>query len=326
MLIGFLQNNFRTRMPDQCALISSPERDAVGSETSLDLDSDWNEDAEEELRSIESSYAVAKRKSSGFNIEESSSQRRRLPGWVSAASPSGCVENGDLISKLDRSPCPRNLLSNFSPIPCQANLKARHQVFTFGGRVVYSRTSSEVEQSTKEILDKIEHSRHNADEISLGFDLEWKPNFIKGKTPNKTAVLQICMDWSDCYIMHIIHSGIPPMLKSLLEDPSSFKVGIGIANDAAKISSEHNIHVASLVDLSRFANLKLGGASKNWGLSSLMEMLTCKQLSKSKKIRMGNWEARELSKNQLHYAATDAFASWYLYQILKTFPDPKPKT
>ena len=39
------------------------------------------------------------------------------------------------------------------------------------------------------------------------------------------------------------------------------------------------------------------------------------QLPKPKGIRMGNWEANVLSKAQLEYAATDAFASWYLYEV-----------
>ncbi|RVW23822.1 Werner Syndrome-like exonuclease [Vitis vinifera] len=44
-------------------------------------------------------------------------------------------------------------------------------------------------------------------------------------------------------------------------------------------------------------------------------------LLKPNKIRLGNWEADVLSKAQLEYAATDAFASWYLYEVLKSFPD-----
>jgi len=39
------------------------------------------------------------------------------------------------------------------------------------------------------------------------------------------------------------------------------------------------------------------------------------QLKKPNKIRLGNWESPVLSKEQLEYAATDAFASWYLYQV-----------
>lgn len=40
------------------------------------------------------------------------------------------------------------------------------------------------------------------------------------------------------------------------------------------------------------------------------------QLHKPNKIKLGNWETNFLSKEQLDYAATDAFASWYLYQVI----------
>lgn len=36
--------------------------------------------------------------------------------------------------------------------------------------------------------------------------------------------MQICASTDHCYVMHIIHSGIPPILQSLLEDSTSIKV------------------------------------------------------------------------------------------------------
>lgn len=59
------------------------------------------------------------------------------------------------------------------------------------------------------------------------------------------------------------------------------KVGVGVANDASKISKDYNVCVEPVEDLSSLANLKLGGASRNWSLSSLTEMLTCKQVLQS---------------------------------------------
>lgn len=44
--------------------------------------------------------------------------------------------------------------------------------------------------------------------------------------PGKAAVMQICGDKGNCYVLHIIHSGIPQTLQSLLEDPTVVKVGI----------------------------------------------------------------------------------------------------
>lgn len=49
-----------------------------------------------------------------------------------------------------------------------------------------------------------------------------------------------------------------------------------------------------------------------WDLRESSLML---QLPKPGKIRLGNWEADSLSIEQLQYAATDAFTSWYLYQV-----------
>ncbi|PKA46221.1 Werner Syndrome-like exonuclease [Apostasia shenzhenica] len=299
------------------------------------FDSDWDEEAEEELRAIEAAYASAKQRrseiggggggGSGGGEESSLTQRRRLPHWANAAATSRSDVGHS--RKVDGSPgsCPRSVLWHLSPAPCTVDTKLRYPTLTFGGRIVYCRTSSEVEQATMEISDRTLQLKHSADEISLGFDIEWKPIFTRGEESRKTAVLQICVDSSNCYVMHIIHSGIPPALKLLLEDSSSFKVGIGIAGDAMKIYREYDIRVASLIDLSRYANLKFGGTRRNWGLCSLTERVTCKQLPKPSKIRLGNWEADELSMEQLHYAATDAFASWYLYQVLKTFPDPEPE-
>lgn len=56
------------------------------------------------------------------------------------------------------------------------------------------------------------------------------------------------------------------------------KVGVWIANDARKISRDYNVIVEPLSDLSEYANLKLGGPPKRWSLSSLTEVLTCKEV------------------------------------------------
>ena len=139
-----------------------------------------------------------------------------------------------------------------------------------------------------------------------------------GVSPGKAAVMQICGDINHCYVMHIIHSGIPQYLQSLLEDPTYVKVrqiyytaaqvctqyviylfifglnisfsvliycltyaqvGVGIGSDATKVSKDHNVSIQALEDLSSLANQKLGGDLKNWSLQSLTEMLICKQVN-----------------------------------------------
>lgn len=145
-------------------------------------------------------------------------------------------------------------------------------------------------------------------------------SFSGGKT-GKAAVMQICGDPGLCYVMHIHHSGIPPVLQSLLEDPTSVKVGVAIGGDAVKIFKDYNVCVKSLEDLSDLANIKLGGLPKMWGLRSLAETLVHEQIKKPGNTRLSNWETYVLSKQQLEYAALDAFASWHLYQVLRSLPD-----
>ncbi|XP_058095066.1 3'-5' exonuclease-like isoform X2 [Magnolia sinica] len=264
------------------------------------------------------------------------SRGRRLPNWVVATSASRnrATQSQNSLSadhrhhlhpildgQKDSTGSPRDVHCDLLPSPCRFSSQVKYPVMRFGGRIVYCRTFREVEKATMELLETIKANEPNIDQIPLGLDIEWRPTFRRGEAQGKASVLQLCMGTDNCYVMHIIHSGIPPILQSLLEDSTSVKVGVCIANDAVKVMKDYNVCIKALEDLSGLANIKLGGVPKKWSLGSLTETLTCKQLEKPNKIRMGNWEANALSKGQLQYAATDAFASWYLYQVLKSLPD-----
>ncbi|CAL5203628.1 unnamed protein product [Lathyrus oleraceus] len=218
--------------------------------------------------------------------------RRRLPTSLIAL-------------QLPRSP-------SFSPSP--GHSKMRLPVMKFCGKIMYSRTFNDVEKAVTKFLKIIEEKKREMMQIAIGFDIEWKPTFRKGVPPGKVAVMQICCDTSQCLVLHLIHSGIPQNLQLLLEDSTVLKVGAGIGGDATKVSRDYDISLKGVEDLSFHANQKLGGGPHKWGLASLTEKLLSKQLKKPSKIRMGNWETPILSKEQLEYAATDAFASWFLYQ------------
>ncbi|KAK7331450.1 hypothetical protein VNO77_25675 [Canavalia gladiata] len=209
--------------------------------------------------------------------------------------------------------------SSFSP--SQGYSRMRLPVMKFSGQIMYSRTFDDVDKAATKLLKILEEKKREMAQIAVGFDIEWRPTFRKGVPPGKVAVMQICGDVSHCHVLHLIHSGIPPNLQLLLEDPTVLKVGAGIGGDAGKVFRDYNISVKGVEDLSFRANQKLGGGPYKWGLASLAEKLLSKQLKKPSKIRLGNWETPVLSKGQLEYAATDAFASWYLYQAIKDLPD-----
>lgn len=265
----------------------------------------WDEASEAELQAIEAAYASA----------SAPEKRRRLPDWTSPSpSPSSRPRYSSPVSGGST---PSWSLTPHTP---QGSVRARRQSVSFSGKIIYCRTPSEVEKAATDILGKIE-SMKTPGQVSLGFDLEWRPYPRRGEPPCKVAVMQLCMEKTLCYVLHITHSGVPPILKSLLEDSSSIKVGICIDNDARKMMNDYGVCVQPLMDLSTLANVKLAVPPKRWSLASLTEMITCRELPKPSNIRMGNWESCVLSKQQLQYAATDAYISWYLYEALQSLPD-----
>ncbi|XP_011084215.1 Werner Syndrome-like exonuclease isoform X2 [Sesamum indicum] len=237
---------------------------------------------DEDLRAIDSAFAAAaasappsKRHALSYTDEENSSvhsppkTRRRLPDSLFVFQQ----QQNNNRSSLSFSPCSRNRFNRSG----NNSYMSPFREIKFGGRTVYSRTVEEVERAAQELLEFVEVKKRKEDQCIFGLDIEWRPTFRRGVAPGKAAVLQICGENSCCYVLHIIHSQIPKSLQRLLEDQTSLKVGVAIANDAAKVSQDYNVSIKTLEDLSDLANRKLGGEPKKWSLSTLTEMLTCRQ-------------------------------------------------
>ncbi|KAH0928860.1 LOW QUALITY PROTEIN: hypothetical protein HID58_014587 [Brassica napus] len=264
---------------------------------------DEEEFTEEDLlaiEAIEASHLSQSSSSSSSTVRPANSNpnqiRRQLPRSITSPTPS------------KRFPLSRCRAKNFPAM-------------RFGGRILYSKTASEVDRRAMQLLKVLDTKKDHSGRAFIGFDIEWRPSFRKGVLPGKAAVVQICVDNSYCDVMQIIHSGIPQSLQHLIEDSSLVKVGIGIDGDSVKLFHDHGVSIKDVEDLSDLANKKIGGGLKKWSLASLTETLVCKELLKPNRIRLGNWEVRPLSKEQLQYAATDAYASWHLYHVLKDLPD-----
>ena len=55
-----------------------------------------------------------------------------------------------------------------------------HPAMNFGGRIVYSRTIEQVEQSTLQVLRLLEAKKSETGRAVIGIDIEWKPSFNRG--------------------------------------------------------------------------------------------------------------------------------------------------
>ncbi|KAF2299976.1 hypothetical protein GH714_006518 [Hevea brasiliensis] len=267
---------------------------------------DWDQPlTEEELQAIDAIEAAFQRSTSANGTPSSSVIRKRR------SHPQNDLDMKKTCRQLPNSVL--GLCRPFSLSPCQANIKTRYPTLKFGGHILYSRTPVEVEKAARELLQSLEAKQGEMGQVIVGFDIEWRPSFRRGVLPGKVAVMQLCCGTDYCHVMHIFHSGITETLQFLLENSTLLKVGVGIHNDSVKFFKDYKISVKAVEDLSYLANKNLAGNLKVG-------------LQKSNKIRLGNWEVDVLSKNQLEYAATDAFASWQLYQVLKSLPDAKDAT
>ncbi len=83
----------------------------------------------------------------------------------------------------------------------------------------------------------------------LGFDLEWRPNFVKGSPENPVALVQLASD-ETILLIHLTYmprkshdlapglfsrgrAGFPEKLRDLLLDPTVIKAGVGIQSESS---------------------------------------------------------------------------------------------
>ncbi len=144
----------------------------------------------------------------------------------------------------------------------------------------------------------------------IGFDTETKPVFKKGQT-NVVAILQLSTV-TDAFIFKLQKTNLPNSLIQILSSNEIFKVGVAIRDDVIALKKIKKFKQNSFIELQDY--VKQFGI-ENFSLQKLTAIVLKFKISKSK--RLSNWESKILSKAQLSYAATDAWASLRVYKELK---------
>ncbi|KAK4483341.1 hypothetical protein RD792_010527 [Penstemon davidsonii] len=139
-------------------------------------DSDWDYPlTEEELEAIDAAFSAAdsalqpmnkRHVSNCTNVPASSHSppktkiRRRLPDSLFSISHCSTKRSYRTSNTTYRSP---------------------FQDVKFGGCIVYSRTTEEVERAADELLNFVETKTKKEGQCILGLDIEWRPTFRRGK-------------------------------------------------------------------------------------------------------------------------------------------------
>lgn len=151
---------------------------------------------------------------------------------------------------------------------------------------------------------------------ALGMDCEWVS--VEGKA-NPVSLLQLASHSGFCVLIRlpkITYGGqtLPRSLLDVLVDSSILKVGVGCYEDGRKLLHGYGITVCGTVDL-RYLAMRQRRSVIHRGLSlkSLAEDILNFSLDKSLQMRCSNWEAEELTDDQVIYAARDAQVSLALF-------------
>ena len=142
----------------------------------------------------------------------------------------------------------------------------------------------------------------------LGYDLEYKPNFVKGGKERKTSLLQISAG-DEVLLVQLLHMNprqVPSLLKEVLLDRSIRKAGVGIYGDIKKFYHDWNVRTEGAVDLAIELNRR-GQGPHDLSLAKVAATVLGVDMCKRKQVTMSNWELRYLSAPQMLYAALDAW-------------------
>jgi ribonuclease D len=143
----------------------------------------------------------------------------------------------------------------------------------------------------------------------LGFDTETKPTFKKGRF-HQVALLQLSTrDQAFLFRLNKVH--LPEFVIDIFESKDITKVGVALKDDLNGLNKIVPFEPDGFIDLQQF--VKQFGIEDN-GLKKLVANVLGFRISK--KSQTSNWELDELSKEQLEYAATDAWVCRQMYEVL----------
>lgn len=145
----------------------------------------------------------------------------------------------------------------------------------------------------------------------VGFDTETRPSFAKGVT-YKVALVQLAVN-DVAYLFRLNKmDGMPDELCQLLQDANVVKVGLSTHDDFANLRKWNELfEPRGFIELQQLVR-RYG--IEDLSLTKIYAILFGQRISKRQ--RLSNWEADQLTPKQIEYAAFDAVACVDIYTAL----------
>jgi len=147
----------------------------------------------------------------------------------------------------------------------------------------------------------------------IGFDTETRPAFKKGQI-YPVSLLQLSTS-DQAFLFRINKIGLPNGLITILASPKILKMGVAIRDDIKILQRIVPFKPGGFIELQ---DLVKNYGIENFSLKKLSAIILGFRISKS--ARLSNWDAPELTEQQLIYGATDAWVSCEIYKQLLITP------
>jgi ribonuclease D len=143
-------------------------------------------------------------------------------------------------------------------------------------------------------------------EAIVGLDTETRPAFKKGES-HLPCLVQAATARA-VYLFQLRRVETFPVLAALLAEPRIVKAGVSLADDLRALKKVFPFAEQNMLDLGQVARRS---GFEQTGVRNLAGILLGFRIPKGTKT--SNWAARELSAQQITYAATDAWACRELF-------------
>lgn len=258
-----------------------------------------------------------------------SKQQRTIPEWmkgkgrkkavgnaldniVSAQNPKKSKKKANIFDDLESADRRLNKSNSENIDEEEYSRFADLPMVKYEGKIHYYKDFYEVAEGFDMLLKNLE--KKTEDIVPVSFDLEWTFDYKSG--PKPVAVMQVCMDLENCYVVQMSTlKKIPASLTAFLYHPKTCLHGVNIKNDFRKLARDFSCFKADpliekCVELGEFYN-KVFNSTERWSLSRLTAQTLKQQVDKSRHLRMSNWNFAPLSEIQLNYASIDVFVSYF---------------
>ena len=147
----------------------------------------------------------------------------------------------------------------------------------------------------------------------IGFDTESKPTFVTGDVSEGPHLVQFALP-DKAYLFQLHQTEGLPFLLELLQSEQVIKVGFDLKSDGGHIYAKLGIYPGGMVDLNTV--FRMDGYHKHMGVRAAVALVFNQRFSKPRHVTTSNWSQRQLTPQQLLYAANDAYAALKVLEAL----------